>query len=168
MKELFLTCRVRRGNCSIYLLRSEIRMFRHIIKFDFLPFNTDVGMLTLRMIVGLSLFIKHGWEKIFTFSSMVPTFSDPLHLGHTTSLIFALISDGICSLLIVFGFATRWACMYCFCTIFVAWSLRHHFMFLGAHGTGDHGELIVLYLAALIAIFIVGPGRYSIDRSLNG
>lgn len=138
-------------------------MLGRVVRLGFVPSNVDAGLLTLRVIAFVSLFLKHGYEKLSTFSQMAPTFSDPLHLGPTTSLVFATISDGICSLLIVFGLATRWACAYSFTIIFVAWAFRYHFLFFGARGAGYHGELIVLYLACLIGIFIMGPGRYSID-----
>lgn len=140
-------------------------MLGRIVKLGFVPSSVDAGLLAVRVIAFASLFLKHGYEKIFSFSRMAPTFSDPVHLGPTTSLVFAMLSDGICSLLIVFGLATRWACAYSFIIIFVAWAFRYHFLFFGARETGDHGELIVLYLACLIGIFIAGPGRYSIDAT---
>jgi len=97
---------------------------------------------------------------------MAQVFFDPLHIGHVPSLIIATVSDGICSLLILFGMATRWACIYVFCNVFVAWALCHHFIFWGRM-VGDHGELIVLYLIFLIGIFIAGPGNYSVDALLQ-
>ena len=137
-------------------------MLSRIVKLSFLPSSMDAGLLFLRVSLGLNLFLKHGYEKVFTFSQMAPTFSDPMHLGSTTSLVMAMISDGICSVLIIFGLGTRWASIYSFVIIFVAWSMKFHFMYFG-HLEADHGELSVLYLVALIAIFVAGPGKYSID-----
>jgi len=141
-------------------------MFKHLAKSEFMPSNKDAGILVLRVFTSLSLFLKHGVEKIFTFGEMSKVFSDPLHIGHAPSLVLAMLSDSICSLLILVGFGTRWACAYSFCVIAVAWGWRHNFLFFGAHGAGDHGELIVLYLAALLAVFVAGPGRYSVDAIL--
>ena len=141
-------------------------MLRRIITFSFLATNTNAGLLALRVLTCLCLFIKHGYEKIFTFSQMATFFFDPLHIGHIPSLIIAMVSDGICSLLILFGIATRWACIYVFCNVFVAWALCHHFIFFGRM-VGDHGEIIVLYLIFLISIFLSGPGRYSVDALLE-
>ena len=142
-------------------------MLSRIVKMDFLRSSTDAGLLFLRVAIGLNLFLKHGYEKLFHFSRMAPTFSDPLHLGSTPSLILAMISDGICSVLIIAGLGTRWAALYSFLVIFVAWSARDHFLYFG-HLVADHGELSVLYLVALVAIFLAGPGRYSIDAHLKG
>ena len=135
------------------------------VKLDFLPYSSDAGLLALRVCAGLSLFLKHGTEKIFHFSSMAAHFPNPIHIGATPSLAIAMIGDAICSVLIILGFATRWACLFAFANIFVAWSLVHHYAFFGR--TGGHGELIVLYLAAFLAIFIAGPGRFSLDKRLR-
>jgi putative oxidoreductase len=141
-------------------------MLSRVVKMSFLNSSMDAGLLFLRVSVGISLFLKHGYEKLFHFSQMAPTFSDPLHLGSTTSLFLAMISDGTCSMLIVSGLGTRWAALYSFIVIFVAWSVRDHFMYFG-HLVADHGELSVLYLFALGTIFLTGPGRYSVDAMLK-
>jgi putative oxidoreductase len=78
-----------------------------------------------------------------------------------------MTSDGICSLLIIFGVGTRWLSLYCFVNIFVAWSLIHHFVFLGKIPGADHGELIALYLSAFVALMVAGPGRYSVDAMVE-
>lgn len=138
---------------------------KKFITLGFLPSCTDFGLFVLRAIVCLSLFLKHGTEKLFGFSQMSAHFPNLLHLG-ILGLVFATLGDGICSLLIIFGLATRWASLICFVNIFAAWALVHHFLFFGPNA--DHGELIVLYLAAFLAIFIAGPGRFSIDALLLG
>ena len=137
---------------------------RKFLRLSFIPSSTDAGLLILRVTVCLSLFLKHGTEKLFGFSHMAAHFPDPLHVGAMTGLLFATLGDGICTLLIIVGLATRWASLISFLNIFAAWSLVHHFVFFGRGS--DHGELIVLYLAALLAIFIAGPGRFSIDAAM--
>lgn len=136
---------------------------KKLMTLGFLPSCTDSGLLVLRVVVCLSLFLKHGTEKLFGFSQMSAHFPSILHLG-IFGLVFATLGDGICSLLILFGLATRWASLICLVNILAAWALVHHFLFFGRGG--DHGELIVLYLAAFFAIFIAGPGRFSLDALL--
>jgi len=60
---------------------------------------------------------------------------------------------------------TRWAALFSFINIAVAWEFVHHFAFFGQQ-QGDHGELIVLYLAIMVTLFLAGAGKYSIDGSL--
>lgn len=140
-------------------------MFKRLLLFKFVPASRDFGLLVLRVIVFLSLFSKHGTEKLFHFHAMSAHFPNPLHIGVVPSLIFAMVADGICSLLLVVGLATRWAALIVFVNIGVAWALVHHFVFFGPQGS--HGELIVLYLAAALALFFTGPGCYSIDAALE-
>ena len=96
---------------------------------------------------------------------MLAFFPNPLHIGVVPSLLFATLSDGICTLLIIIGFATRWAALVCFINIFVALVFVHHFVIFGPQG--DHGELMLLYLAALITLILAGARKYSIDRLMN-
>lgn len=142
-------------------------MLKKIVTMGFIPASKDAGLLVLRACVFLSLFFKHGTEKLFTFSHMAQHFPDPIHIGVVPSLIAATISDGICTLLIVVGLAARWAALWSFISIFVAFAFVHHFVFFPKPG-GDHGELIVVYLACLLAILVAGPGRYSLDSLLKG
>ncbi len=136
-----------------------------ILKLGFIPTNTDAGLLLLRVAMGMSLFLKHGTEKIFGFSQMAAHFPDPIHLGFPSGLVFAMLSDSICSLLVIVGFATRWAALISFANIFIAWAFFHHFMFFGREA--DHGEVIVLYLACLLTLMVAGAGRYSVDSRLD-
>lgn len=131
------------------------------LRMRFLPQSTDAGLLALRLIACLSLFLKHGTEKLFGFSAMNAHFPGTAILGVSPLLLLATLSDGICSLLMLVGFATRWAALVTLVNIFGAWTVIHHFVFFG-HGA-DHGELIVLYLAAFVALLLAGPGRFSLD-----
>ncbi|HTW47291.1 MAG TPA: DoxX family protein [Acidobacteriaceae bacterium] len=125
----------------------------------------DLGLLFLRLVCATSLFIKHGMEKLFTFSAMAAHFPDPIHIGHIPTLIIATIADGICMPLLVLGLFTRWAALWSLCNLFVAWAFVHHFQFAGRGG--DHGELIVVYMGVMLALVIAGPGRFSIDARLG-
>ncbi|MGA8041306.1 MAG: DoxX family protein [Terracidiphilus sp.] len=134
------------------------------LRMRFLPQSTDAGLLALRLIACLSLFLKHGTEKLFGFSAMNAHFPGTAILGVSPLLLLATLSDGICSLLMLVGLVTRWASLVAIVNIFGAWAVVHHFAFFG-HGA-DHGELIVVYLAAFVALLIAGPGRFSLDARL--
>lgn len=140
-------------------------MVKKLFAGQLFPSAMDVGVLVLRLAIGISLFIRHGVEKLAHFSAMSTQFPNPIHIGAVPSLTIALISDSICSLLVAAGLATRWAALFCFCTIAVAWAFVHHFQFFGPKG--DHGELIVVYLGAMGALFFIGGGQYSLDHLLT-
>jgi putative oxidoreductase len=141
-------------------------MLGRLLNAKFVPTNTDLGLLLLRLGTGLILFLRHGWEKVSTLSLINPQFPSVLGLGHNGSWIMAMLSDGVFSLLLILGLGTRWIALYSFLEIFIAWAFVHHFTFLGKSPGADHGELIALYLSALLALMVTGGGRYSIDAAL--
>lgn len=139
-------------------------MFRKLLTADFAR-GENAGLLALRIIAGVSLLLKHGLEKVQHFPAMAAHFPNPLGFGSTPSLVIALIGDFVCSILIVMGFATRWAAAWAFVNILVAWVFVHHSIFFG-HGS-DHGELMVLYLAAFLTLVFTGAGKYSVDEMIS-
>jgi putative oxidoreductase len=139
--------------------------FRQIVELSAIPTKNDLGLFVLRVLIGLNLFLKHGWEKIVSFNNVVARVPDILHIGVGPTIFLAAVSDAGCAVLIILGLATRWASAYSFIVISVAWIARDHLIYFGHNA--DHGELIALYLSALIAIFITGPGGYSIDARLK-
>lgn len=140
-------------------------MIRRFLLFTAFARRPDCGLLALRLFTALPLFMKHGTEKLFRFHMMAQHFPNPLHIGVIPSLLFATLSDGICTLLLMVGLATRWAALIIFVNLFVALAFVHHFQVFGPQG--DHGELIVLYLGAALTLFLTGAGRYSMDAGLE-
>jgi putative oxidoreductase len=141
-----------------------LQEMKNLLLLKFLPVKADLALLVLRITAILSLFIKHGIEKGFTFSAMVPHFVDPIGIGLGPSLLIAMIGDFVCSFLMIIGLATRWAALFSFTNILVAWILVHHFAYFGKTSTAGHGELIVVYLSVTLSLFISGAGKYSVDQ----
>ena len=130
----------------------------------FFPARADVGLLVLRVWIGATLFLRHGWEKRpRQWQHFVTNFPDPVGIGSYASFVVAFAGDFLCALLLVVGLGTRWVALFCFANIFVAWALVHHFKLFGKDPGSDHGELILLYLGALLTIVIAGGGRAAID-----
>jgi len=149
---------------SVDVTQQSLQSPRRLLGLTLVPRASDAGLLLLRICVSASLFLKHGWEKPTTFSQMAAHFPDPLHIGPVPSLIFALVSDAICSILVAAGLVTRLAALWICVNLTVAWSLVHHFAYFGRSPLAGHGEVIVLYLAAYITLAVAGPGKYSLDH----
>jgi putative oxidoreductase len=125
--------------------------------------TTDFGLLVLRVCLGTSLFLKHGVEKITHFSHMAARFPDPVHIGAHASLVIALISDAICSLLVAVGLGTRVAAFIIVANLGVAFYFVHHLAF-----RTEHGELILIYMAGFLALIFTGAGNFSLDEKFWG
>lgn len=136
---------------------------KNILNLGFIPKNTDFAVLILRIWIGFALFMQHGLFKFIHFSQLWGHFPDPLHVGTYFSLIFSTFSDGICSILIAFGMATRPAALISAIDVFVVFAVMRHFSF----ANGD-GELVFLYLGGLLAIILMGGGKYSLDNKIWG
>lgn len=127
------------------------------------PFiSADLTLLILRIALGILIFVNHGIEKLFTFNSMLDIFPDPIGIGKFPSLIFALITDGICSILIVFGLFTRISALLLSINLLVAFVLFHKLEI-----TDVHGELAAIYLVITLVILFYGSGNLSIDKLLK-
>lgn len=133
----------------------------NFLQLNFIPQSIDLGLLLLRVWLGMSLFVRHGIEKVFGFSDMLTHFPDPLHIGAFPSLVFATLSDGICSILIILGLFTRLSSVVVMINLFVIFTFLRGFSFVG------DGQLVYVYLGGYIAIFVSGAGKYSIDFLLK-
>lgn len=130
------------------------------LRLDFLPRSSDFALLVLRLWIGLSLLLLHGWAKLTGFSKMSGKFPDPLGIGSSTSLGLAVFAEVACAILIVLGLFTRLAALAQAILMTVAFCMVHKASLAAGPGSG---ELAFLYLAAFVTLFIAGPGRYALD-----
>jgi putative oxidoreductase len=141
---------------------------RDLITMRFIPERPQAALGLLRVWTGATLFLRHGWEKQPAhWAQFMAHFPDPIGIGAHPSFLIAFFADFVCSILLIVGLGTRWAALYSMANIFVAWAFIHHFAFLVKAPGSDHGELIVLYLGALLTIVIAGPVAASLDRILS-
>jgi putative oxidoreductase len=135
-----------------------------ILRLDFLPASSDVALLVLRLWLGLSLLLLHGWTKLSTFQKMSGGFPDPLKIGHRNSLILAIVGEVVCPILVVLGLFTRFGALGSMINMSTAFFFVHK---LKLSGSGS-GELAYLYLAGFTVIFLAGPGRFALDKKGSG
>jgi putative oxidoreductase len=115
-----------------------------------------VGLLLFRVAFG-ALMLVHGVQKMMNYAALSGTFPDPIGMGSQLSLISAIAAEAGCSVLLIFGAAARLAVIPLAFTMTIAAFVVH---------SGDPWktkELAVVYLAAYIALFFTGPGRFSVD-----
>ena len=142
-------------------------MFKRLFLLRQLPFCQDFGLLTLRVMTFSIMFLKHGTIKIFSFGQIAHGFPDPFHIGSVTTLVIAMLSDGIFSLFIVLGLATRWAALFSLGNLFVAEAFVHHFSVMDWSPMGMGAEIIFIFMAICIALICLGPGKFSLDELIE-
>lgn len=130
-----------------------------ILRLEFLPASVDLGLLALRLWIGLSMLLLHGWGKLAAYKNLPKGFPDPLGVGNEVSWGLAVFGEVICSVLLVLGLFTRFAALGGAIAMSVAFFLVHDMRLKGA----NPGELAFIYLAGFLTIFLAGPGRFALD-----
>lgn len=129
------------------------------------PKCRNIGFLFLRIGMGLSLIINHGWDKIHggvdRWAGIGETGMN--HLGiefmHTFFGFMAAFSESICAILVVIGLMTRPA------SFLIAVTMAVGVNFHISSGKGSP-ELALVYLFGMLALTIGGAGSYSLDSVL--
>jgi putative oxidoreductase len=134
-----------------------------LLRFEFLPVSVDVGLLLLRAWLGLTMLCNHGLDKLLTFSEKSGGFPDPLGVGSQVSLALAVFGEAICGALITLGLFGRLAALGLGVTMAVAFFFVHQ----GSLSGETSGELAFIYLAGFVALFLAGPGCFSLDAMLS-
>jgi putative oxidoreductase len=136
-----------------------------MIKKIFVPGNdstlTSLGLLMLRLWLGLAMFFNHGLAKLTHFSDMASKFPNPLGIGQMPSLVLVTFAETAGALLLAFGFLTRFAALMLVIDLGVAFLMVHK-------AVNGMGELAFIYSAGYAALLIAGGGRFSADKALFG
>ncbi|MGA9451656.1 MAG: DoxX family protein [Verrucomicrobiia bacterium] len=121
---------------------------------------TSLGLLMLRLWLGLAMFFNHGFDKLIHFE-YAANFPDPLGIGVTTSLALVTFAETAGALLLALGILTRFAAMTLVIDLAVA-------VFMVHKAASGAGELAFVYLAGYIALLLAGGGKFSADKALFG
>ena len=124
---------------------------------------TDVGLLILRLGVGLTLAFAHGLGKIPVSDGFVGNVAS---MGFPVPVVFAwaaALSEFLGGLLIAVGLLTRPASAFVAFTMAVAFFVTH-----GGALTGEgNGEQAFIYLVAALALAVAGAGKLSVDALIS-
>jgi len=122
----------------------------------------DWGLLVLR-IGTAGLLIPHGWGKLNKLITGLNSadgvqFYNFMGIGETPSLMLTVLGEFIAPILILIGFKTRWAAVPAAITMGVAGFMVHW-------GEGlSEMEHALLFFFTLVAILLLGPGRWGLYR----
>ncbi|WP_394749109.1 DoxX family protein [Spongiimicrobium salis] len=119
--------------------------------------KNDIGLALLRILPS-AIMLTHGIPKLQKLINGDFEFADPIGIGATPSLFLTVIGEVICPILIIVGFKTRLAAVPAAITMLVAAFFYH------ADDAFKVKEHAILYLIFFVVIFLLGPGKFSIDR----
>ncbi len=121
-------------------------------------FNT--ALLILRL-VAAGIMLKHGYGKLSNFDETASHMVSIFGLSTKVCTVLVIFSEFFCSILLILGLFTRFACIPLIITMIVAVMKVHHSDFIG------DGETCTLYLACYTALLLTGPGKISIDGMIS-
>ncbi|MBC8005543.1 MAG: DoxX family protein [Verrucomicrobia bacterium] len=120
--------------------------------------NINLVLFLLRVTAGVFM-LTHGMGKFSTLFGEEPIkFADPIGIGETASLVLAVFAEVLCSILLIFGIATRFAAIPLLITMLVAAIIVH------ANDEFGRKELPFLYGVVYLSIALAGAGKFSMDH----
>lgn len=121
----------------------------------------DHGLLILRVAIGFSIMYGHGLGKMTRLlGGEEIQFADPYGFGPALSLGLAAFAEVICAALLMLGLLTRIALIPLVIVVTTALFTVHIEQSFGQQ------ERPILFGCAFIALFLTGPGRFSLDALL--
>lgn len=135
-------------------------MFKRLLSTNVSEFiNINISVLLLRIAAGALVF-THGLPKLQMVFNGNFQFYDPIGLGPELSLILVAFAEGICSLLLIFGFVSRYAAAILVINFIVVFFIFH------AADPFVNKELPLFFLSAFVVLLFTGGGKYSLDHKV--
>jgi putative oxidoreductase len=133
-------------------------VIRQILKIINGDINIHIVLLMMRLFVG-SVMLTHGIPKLIQLAGAAEIhFADPIGLGEVLSFYLVVFAEAFCSILVIIGLATRLAAI----PLIINMSVIVYIVQAG--DPFGRKELPIFYLITYIFLFILGSGKYSLDK----
>ena len=145
------------------LSMKKIKFFNVLFSHQLFKNSFDWAILILRLIPSFYMFYYHGLKKISSTASWewlgkAAMSVIGIEFGYIYFGFLAALSEGLLVWLVFLGIFTRLSSLFIILTMFFASS--YHLV------DGESAESALIYLTIYLVIFILGPGRYSLDEKL--
>ena len=145
------------------LSMKKIKFFNVLFSHQLFKNSFDWAILILRLIPSFYMFYYHGLKKISSTKSWewlgeAAMSVIGIEFGYIYFGFLAALSEGVLVWLVFLGIFTRLSSLFIILTMFFASS--YHLV------DGESAESALIYLTIYLVIFILGPGRYSLDEKL--
>lgn len=141
-------------------LFSGMTVLNKLTRTTYNTFSVDFSMLILRLTFGI-LMVPHGYAKFQGFEERQHKFMEFMGLSGPVSLALTIFAELVCAALLAAGLFTRLVCIPLIITALVIVFAAHDGDIFGDASSG------FFYLIGYLVIFLVGPGRYSLDAVLS-
>ena len=121
--------------------------------------GVSVLILFIRLFFGV-LFFMHGLDKLTHFNELSYTFPSVFGFGSYMTLMLSIFSEFACSMFLMAGCLTRLILIPMIVSMAVAFFDVHDAMM-------PDGELSLIYFIVFLGLFLVGPGRISVDYLID-
>ena len=116
-------------------------------------------ILVVRVFFGV-LFFVHGLDKMMNFNYLVDNYPSVFGFGSYMTLMVSIFCEFCCSLFLITGLLVRIMTIPMIISMGVAFFDIHDAMM-------PEGELALIYFIVFIFLFLVGPGKFSIDYLID-
>jgi putative oxidoreductase len=121
--------------------------------------NPDLAALFLRLVFG-GLFVRYGFMKLVSYNDILPMFQDIIGIGAKLSFDLVIFAELVCGFFVLVGFFTRLSVIPILVTMAVAYFIAHQ------NDPFDMKAVAFIFLCLSAVVFVLGSGRYSVDRLL--
>jgi putative oxidoreductase len=136
---------------------------KSFLQLKFVPLNSSLALLLLRLWLGGSMLVLHGWPKLQKLVNGEFGSTDPLKIGAAPTLVLAVLCEFLGflgSAFIIAGFLTRFSALMLAIAMAVAWGVVHHMKLSGP----GNGELAFIYLGGYLVLLFAGAGKYGVEK----
>lgn len=121
----------------------------------------DLILLVFRVLICASLIYVHGIPKITDIEAEIANIPDPFGFGKESAAILAIFANIVCPVLIILGLFSRLATL-----PILAVTLTGLFIVHGSDPAKVR-DVPYMYSVAFGLLFMLGPGKLSIDRQME-
>jgi putative oxidoreductase len=121
----------------------------------------NISFFLLRVILGISLCVNYGYDKLIHFADYKDKFVNLFGIGSTATLALVVFAEFFCSVFAAIGLFTRFTVLPVVITLGYAFFKSNN-----ADLFGD-GKIASLYLTGFIVLLLCGPGKYSVDGMIH-